>query len=299
MDVTRRGANRGVVYLTQLTMLPLLVASQTSMSKRVDDVANTLDMEQFDCVSSGEKWREFKTDALKHLSGKCDDSGSSLADHMLQIDMGGAGGAAFPPGNTRDGASMRRLFNRRQKLLFQWWIRHLASKTLTDMLAAPGSATFQNGIATLAQLDTLFDKPAGRSELREMNRRWDDLSIKDDVGVSETSISEFAIKLAHENARRPVASRYDDEELAEKMLESIKGCSAHLHESAATELDAPVGSRTFEHPAGHANAGQRDYLSLVTHFKLLWEQAVKAGHIPKVPPQRAKKMATARATALR
>ena len=191
------------MYLTQLTTLLLLVASQTSMSKRVDDVSTTLDMEQFDCVSTGEKWREFKTDALKHLSGKCDDSGSSLADHMLQIDMGGAGAAApaMPPGNTRDGATMRRLFNKRQKLLFQWWIRHLASKTLTDMLAAPGSATFQNGLATLAQLDTLFDKPAGRSELREMNRRWDDLSIKDDVGISETSIPKFAIKLAHENAR--------------------------------------------------------------------------------------------------
>jgi len=85
------------MYLTQLTTLLLLVASQTSMSKRVDDVSTTLDMEQFDCVSTGEKWREFKTDALKHLSGKCDDSGSSLADHMLQIDMGGAGAAAPAP----------------------------------------------------------------------------------------------------------------------------------------------------------------------------------------------------------
>ena len=90
------------MYLTQLTTLLLLVVSQTSMSKRVDDVANTLDMEQFDCVSSGEKWREFKTDALKHLSGRYDDSGSLLADHMLRIDMGGAGAAApaFPPANT-------------------------------------------------------------------------------------------------------------------------------------------------------------------------------------------------------
>ena len=33
-----------------------------------------------------------------------------------------------------------------------------------------------------------------------------------------------------------------------------------------------MGSRQFEHPAGHAAAGTRDYLSLVTHFKTLWEQ---------------------------
>ena len=95
------------------------------------------------------------------------------------------------------------------------------------------------------------------------NRRWDDLSIKDDIGVSEASIPEFAILLAHENARRPAASRYDDEELAEKMLESIKSCSAHLHETASTELDAPIGQRIFEYPAPHPQAGQRelrDYL---------------------------------------
>ena len=55
-----------------------------------------------------------------------------------------------------------------------------------------------------------------------------------------------------------------------------------------------MGSRQFEHPAGHAAAGTRDYLSLVTHFKTLWEQGVQAGHIPRVPAQRARKQATAR-----
>ena len=200
----------------------------------------------------------------------------------------------MPPGNTRDGTSMRRLFRKRGKLLFEWFIRHLKSKALTDMLSVPGGPTFQNGRVALQQLDALFDKPASRSELRKLNTRWDDLNIKDDVGISESSIPEFAIRLAHENARRPVAERHDDEELAEKMLESIKECSAHLHESASTELDAAAGNRQFEHPVGHAAAGTRDYLALVTHFKTLWEQAVIAGHIPRVPAQRARKQATAR-----
>ena len=201
------------MYLTQLALLSLLVASQTSMSKRIDEVQSQLDMEQFDCVSTGEKWRAYKSEAFKILAGKCDDSGSSLADHLLGIDMGGpnVGAPAFPPANQRDGQSMRRLFRKRQKLLFDWWVRrklsHVggfdccsstgASKTLTDMLAAVGSATFQNGRQTVAQLESLFDKPAGRSELRKMNRRWDELSIKDDLGVSESSIPEFAILLAH------------------------------------------------------------------------------------------------------
>ena len=142
------------MYLTQLTLLSLPVASQSLMSKRFSDAAGQLDMEQFDCVSTGEPWREFKTDSLKILAGKLDDSGTSLADHMLGVDMGGpnAGAVPMPPGNTRDGTSMRRLFRKRGKLLFEWFIRHLKSKALTDMLSVPGGATFQNGRATLQQL---------------------------------------------------------------------------------------------------------------------------------------------------
>ena len=54
------------MYLTQLALLSLLVASQTSMSKRIDEVHSQLDMEQFDCVSTGEKWRAYKL-SLIHI----------------------------------------------------------------------------------------------------------------------------------------------------------------------------------------------------------------------------------------
>ena len=58
------------------------------MSKRVDD-ANVHDVEPFDCIHSGEPYREFKKRALQHLASVLDESGSSLADHLLDIDMGG------------------------------------------------------------------------------------------------------------------------------------------------------------------------------------------------------------------
>ena len=90
----------------------------------------------------------------------------------------------MPAAGTRDGNHMRRLLRKRSKLLYEWWICHLRSKTLTDMLSVPGGATFQNGLNTMTQLDALFDKPANRSELRKMNTRWDELNIKDDVGIS-------------------------------------------------------------------------------------------------------------------
>ena len=163
------------MYLTQLTLLSLLVASQSLMSKRFNDAAGQLDMEQFDCVSTGEPWREFKLDAIKILAGKIDDSGSSLADHQLGVDMGGPnpGAVALPAGNTRDGQHMRRLVRKRGKQLFEWYIRHLKSKTLTDMLSTPGSATFQNGRNTIAQLDVLFDgKRPGYSQRSPEFRQW-------------------------------------------------------------------------------------------------------------------------------
>ena len=70
------------MYLTQLTTLLLLVVSQTSMSKRVDDVSTTLDMDQFDCVSTGEKWREFKTDVH---SSTCQGNATTRARHSQTI----------------------------------------------------------------------------------------------------------------------------------------------------------------------------------------------------------------------
>ena len=114
LNNTRRGAILRGLYLTQLMMLSLPVASQSSMSARFDNAQGSLDLEQFDCVSTGEKWREYKTDALKVLAGKCDDSGSSLADHMLGVDMGGPnpGAIPMPAAGTRDENHMRRLLRK-------------------------------------------------------------------------------------------------------------------------------------------------------------------------------------------
>ena len=152
--------------------VPQKEAHAMSRVMRANDAAGQLDMDKFDCVSAGDAYRMYKTRALRILAGKVDDSGSSLADHQLGIDMGGAqpGATPLPPPNTRDGQSMRRLRDKRQKLLYEWWTRHLASPTLVDALSTPGGATFQNGLQTVAHLDALFDRPARPSDLRGMRR---------------------------------------------------------------------------------------------------------------------------------
>ena len=57
-------------------------ATNATMSARVKDVPSQLDIEQFDCISSGEVYRAWRRSALRVLSGKVDKSGSSLADRL-------------------------------------------------------------------------------------------------------------------------------------------------------------------------------------------------------------------------
>ena len=71
------------------------------MSKRVDDI-DSLDIEPFACIEGGIKYRRWRGEALQYLAGTVDESGSSLADHALDIDMGGAGaGAPAMPGGAQ------------------------------------------------------------------------------------------------------------------------------------------------------------------------------------------------------
>ena len=98
MSDTRRGAIRGVLYLTQLWMCvcaAALAEQSVNMSSRFNDAAGQLDMEQYDCVSAGEPWRNYKLRARRILAGKVDDSSSSLADAMANLDMGGTAAGAI------------------------------------------------------------------------------------------------------------------------------------------------------------------------------------------------------------
>ena len=51
------------------------------MSRRAHDDEQH-DVKPFDCVSSGQVYRDFKNAALRHLAGTVDESGSSLADQV-------------------------------------------------------------------------------------------------------------------------------------------------------------------------------------------------------------------------
>ena len=55
-------------------------------------------------------WRRFLRDLIGYLEGATDKSGSSEADHMLDVDMGGggAGAPAFPAAAVLQGEMQRK-----------------------------------------------------------------------------------------------------------------------------------------------------------------------------------------------
>lgn len=56
----------------------------------------------------------------------------------------------------------------------------------------------------------------------------------------------FAKLRAHLNGERPDQNRQNDDQITEKLLESIADASRHFHEQAMTEYNALPGHRKFE-----------------------------------------------------
>jgi len=179
---------------------------------------------------------------------------------------------------------MARLRDARAKAAYALIYKHVSDGDLRTILF---TNHFQNGLATIQFLDLAYDTPITRSELREMDKLWTELSIAQDVGVQQDSVSRFAKLLQRVNAERPAAHRYGFTELTEKLLEAIADASRHFNEGAMREYDAPAGSRQFEYPAGHpAFPGQRNFGACVHYYDGQWKQAVKSKILTVTAPLR-------------
>jgi hypothetical protein len=233
----------------------------------------------------GEPYREWRIALMNHCSTKSDESGSSWADHLMDIDMGGAGpGApAFPIGAQRD--KMVRLRLSRSKNTYGIIVKHISDPDLVKILA---TNHFGNGQHAFNYLNGLYDTPVRRQDLRELDRKWSDVNITSDVGINEDSIMNFAKLLSRLNGERPIANRHNDDELTEKLLESVADASRHFHEQAMTEYNALPGHRKFETApgAGGIGGGSRDFLGCVDHYHRLWRSAVRSKVLTPMMPQR-------------
>jgi len=162
-------------------------------------------------------------------------------------------------------------------------VKHISDGDLVKILT---TIFFGSGADAFKYLNTVYDTPMRRQDLRELDMKWIDTNIVSDVGIGEDTIMNFAKLLTRMNGERPAACRHSNDELTEKLLESIADSSRHFHELAMTEYNALPGTRKFELPAGQPYAGSRDFLSCVEHYHRLWRSAVRSRVLTPMLPQR-------------
>ena len=189
----------------------------------------------FDGVTAGEAYRSYRRKLLVEGAGITDESGCSLADYLLGVDMGGAAGPPIPAG--APGAKMVRLRSSRAKKACKLILDTQASQDIvfvfSDAVPAGGGAPvyFQNGLACLNYLDAGFDTALTQSEIDDQDDEWRAIDILRGVGIHESSITQIVALIARVNAMRPVAVRFSQTQLCEKLLQMIYKCSSHFHQS--------------------------------------------------------------------
>ena len=245
------------------------------------------DFTPFACLPGVAIYRTWRRDLMATAASRSDDSGSTLADYFGDADMGGtaAGAPRLPPitgarGNAlSDANKMQRLRTARRKNAYALIVKHITDQ---DVLTVLSTTCFQDGRAALQYMDANYDRALERSELRSINREWDDLSIAKEVGVREDTCVKFLAVLRRVNGERPAGPhRHDDDTIAEKFLEAISDASSKFSESALDEIDQPPGSRRFETAAGGRNLN-----AIVAYYDKLWKAEVKAGRLTRTQPQR-------------
>jgi len=95
----------------------------------------------FDGITLGEAYRQYRKLLLDEAAGTTDESGSSLADHLLDIDMGGAGAGAPVMVGGLHGPKFQRLRMTRAKKSYKLVVL-TSSVVLRNGRKARYSATF-------------------------------------------------------------------------------------------------------------------------------------------------------------
>ena len=124
---------------------------------------------------------------MNYASDQVDDRGWSIADHILDIDEGGAAPGATPMPGIRDPqlrkAQAARL--KRGKRAYGILLKHI---TDPDHISHITLTYFQQGQQTWNYLVGVCQVAINATRLRELNAKWDGMDLLADVGVDENSI---------------------------------------------------------------------------------------------------------------
>ena len=181
---------------------------------------------------------------LFNSASEGDKRGYSLADHLLDVDEGGAAPGAgpaiagLPAAQFREADAARR---NRARNSYKLITRHLVNDS---HLAYIKANFFQDGRATWLYLETQCRTQMSRLRLQQLEGEWLELDLLADAGVNENSVNIMATRIRACNAKRPAANQKTPTEMGDRLLELIFGCSKHFHSEATAEYNAAHDRRS-------------------------------------------------------
>ena len=250
----------------------------------------------------GPAGKRFQRDLLLH-GGKTDTQGYSISDCFLRIDayavaygqpiiLPAPAGTVLAPGAPLGPAGVGAIAGRqarkaRLKESFSFLIMHLDDQSTLDLIGDPLSSFFQNGPDTYDWIMQQVIKPPTTGDLQDMTIAFWQIEIITDVGISVNTVTDSVKLLRVVNADFPVARRFNDDQLCEKLLSMIEHGSKMFALEAKKELDSiegvpgTPGVRQFQLAAPLAGGPRpRDLNGIIMFWQGQWESAVKSNALP-------------------
>ena len=275
--------------------------------KRTVDIK--LAFEQFDMMP-GATGKKFQRNLLLH-GGSADTQGFSITDCFLRLDdyavqngqpttlpapagtlaAPGAGVPAAPAGNAGQQAAavaaQHAARKGRLKQSFTFLCSHVSDSSTLELLGDPLSPMFHNGPDAYDWIMQQVIKPPSTGDLQDMIIEFWLIEIITDVGITANSIADSIKMLRVVNAEFPLARRFTDDQLSEKLLTMVEHGSKMFALEAKKELDAvegvpgTPGVRQFQLAAPAAGGPRpRDLNGIILFWQGQWESAVKSKALP-------------------
>ena len=278
--------------------------------KRTVDIK--LSFEQYDMMP-GPGGKKFMRNLFLY-GGTADTQGFSYTDCFLRIDdfavvngaaitlpapagavaAPGAGVPVPPAGNAgQQAVALAQQYAARKARLkqsFSFLCSHISDSSTLELLADPTSPLFHNGPDAYDWIMLQVIKPPSTGDLQDMQIEFWLIEIITDIGITANSITDSVKMLRVVNAEFPIARRFNDDQMAEKLLSMIEHGSKMFALEAKKELDAVEGVpgvpgvRQFQLAAPAAGGARpRDLNGIIVFWQGQWEAAVKSKALPAAP----------------
>jgi hypothetical protein len=183
----------------------------------------------------------------------------------------------------------------RRKESFTLLTTHIADEDTRTILGDPTNPCFGRGDLAYAFVMGNIIVEDNTSDVQDMTLEWYATEIATDIGSDENTVRRTLVHLQVMNSERPIAARFSDDQITEKILTMIRNASSLLFTTAQNELNAvegvpgQPGVRQFQlaaPPAPPAVGGvvppapprPRDLHGAVAHFHTNWRDGVRMLH---------------------